>query len=79
MQNVFKIEGKKVGIGQPAFIAAEIGLNHNGDPDLARQLIKAAADAGVDAVKFQIFKAETWGDLYLRQGKGNYRRCHSRA
>lgn len=60
MQKVFKIEGKKVGIGQPAFITAEIGLNHNGDPDLARKLIKTAADAGVDAVKFQIFKAETF-------------------
>lgn len=35
------------------FIIAEIGINHNGSLDLARQLIKAASDAGCDAVKFQ--------------------------
>lgn len=35
------------------FIIAEIGINHNGSLDLAKQLIKAASDAGCDAVKFQ--------------------------
>ena len=40
------------------FIIAEAGVNHNGDLELARQLIKKAADAGADAVKFQTFKAE---------------------
>jgi N-acetylneuraminate synthase len=35
------------------FIIAEIGINHNGDLDIARQLIDVAADAGADAVKFQ--------------------------
>ena len=40
------------------FIIAEAGVNHNGDLSLARRLIDAAADAGVDAVKFQTFKAE---------------------
>ena len=39
-------------------IIAEAGVNHNGDMKLARQLIDAAADAGVDYVKFQTFKAE---------------------
>lgn len=39
-------------------IIAEAGVNHNGDLELARQLIDAAADAGVDYVKFQTFKAE---------------------
>ncbi len=40
------------------FIIGEAGVNHNGDPATARALIDAAADAGVDAVKFQTFKAE---------------------
>ena len=40
------------------FIIAEAGVNHNGDINLAKKLIEAAKDAGVDAVKFQTFKAE---------------------
>lgn len=39
-------------------VIAEAGVNHNGSLDLARRLIDAAADAGVDAVKFQTFRAE---------------------
>ena len=35
------------------FVIAEIGINHNGDIELAKKLIEAAADAGCDAVKFQ--------------------------
>jgi N-acetylneuraminate synthase len=42
-----------VGPGQPVFIIAEIGINHNGDIELAKKLIDAAALAGCDAVKFQ--------------------------
>lgn len=40
------------------FIIAEIGVNHNGDVELAKSMIKSAADCGVDAVKFQTFKSE---------------------
>jgi N,N'-diacetyllegionaminate synthase len=40
------------------FIIAEAGVNHNGDISLAKRLIEAAADAGVDAVKFQTFRTE---------------------
>lgn len=40
------------------FIIAEAGVNHNGSLDMAMQLIDVAADAGVDAVKFQTFKAD---------------------
>ena len=40
-------------------IIAEAGVNHNGDPNLAKQLIDAAADAGADLVKFQTFKAQS--------------------
>ena len=43
---------------QSVFIIAEAGVNHNGDLTLAKRLIDAAAEAGVDAVKFQTFKAE---------------------
>ena len=35
------------------FIISEIGINHNGQVDLAKKLIKASKDAGADAVKFQ--------------------------
>lgn len=41
-----------------AFVIAEAGVNHNGDLDMAKQLIDCAVGAGADAVKFQAFKAE---------------------
>ena len=44
---------RAIGPGQPCYIIAEIGINHNGSLDLARQLIDAAVTAGADAVKFQ--------------------------
>ncbi len=44
---------KPVGTGHPTYVIAEIGINHNGDIDIARRLIDIAADAGCDAVKFQ--------------------------
>lgn len=44
---------RKVGHDQPTYIAAEIGINHNGDVNLAKKLIDAASLAGCDAVKFQ--------------------------
>lgn len=48
-----KIGSKLVGGDQPCFIIAEIGINHNGDVDLAKRLISVAVAAGCDAVKFQ--------------------------
>ncbi len=47
------IGGQSVGEGQPVYIAAEIGINHNGDLDIAKRLIDAAKLSGCDAVKFQ--------------------------
>ena len=44
---------KTIGPGQPCYLIGEIGINHNGDLSIAKQLITAAAQAGCDAVKFQ--------------------------
>jgi N-acetylneuraminate synthase len=44
---------KFIGDGHPTYIIAEIGINHNGDLKIAKQMIDAAIHAGVDAVKFQ--------------------------
>ncbi len=49
------IAGRPVGPGAPCFVIGEAGVNHNGDLGLAHRLIDAAADARVDAVKFQTF------------------------
>ena len=48
-----KIGNHKIGSGDPVFIIAELGINHNGDMELAKKLITAAKQAGCDAVKFQ--------------------------
>ncbi len=48
-----RLGSKLVGTGQPCYVIAEIGINHNGDIDLAKQLINVAAGAGCSAVKFQ--------------------------
>ena len=56
--SAISIGSRRIGLGEGVFIIAEIGVNHNGDVDLAKQLIDKAAEAGVDAVKFQTFKAE---------------------
>jgi N-acetylneuraminate synthase/sialic acid synthase len=49
----FDIEGRPVGDDQPCYVIAEIGNNHQGRADLCRDLIRAAKDAGADAVKLQ--------------------------
>jgi len=52
------IAGKKIGIGEPCFIIAEAGVNHNGDVKNAKKLVDIAVDAGADAVKFQMFNPD---------------------
>lgn len=53
MSRVIEIGGREVGDNRPVFVVAEIGINHNGDLELARKLLDSAAFAGCDAVKFQ--------------------------
>jgi len=50
-----KIRDYKIGLGNPCFIIAEVGVNHNGEMENAHRLIDAAARAGANAVKFQSF------------------------
>lgn len=56
-----------IGDGHPAFVVAEIGSNHDGSLDQALKLIDMSADAGVDAVKFQTFRA---AQHYSRRAPG---------
>ncbi len=64
-----------VGSGQPPFIVAEVGINHNGELEKAFEMIRVAKECGANAVKFQTFKAEEFvGDpaltyTYISQGK----------
>ncbi len=53
MKREIKIGNRLVGDGHPAYIVAEIGINHNGSLETAKKMIEAAFHAGVDAVKFQ--------------------------
>lgn len=53
----FDLFGKPFGAGHPAIVVAEIGFNHNGDVQLAKRMIKSAAENGADAVKLQTFIA----------------------
>ena len=52
------LSGRTLGNGEPVFVIAEAGVNHNGDIALARRLVDAAAECGADAVKFQTFKVD---------------------
>lgn len=53
MAKAVKIGDRWVGDGHPTYVVAEIGINHNGDIEIAKRLMDAAKHAGVDAVKFQ--------------------------
>jgi N,N'-diacetyllegionaminate synthase len=70
-----RIGKRMMGDGHPCLLAAEVGINHNGDLELAHKSIDAAADAGADAVKFQNYHTEDFlSDTsltyqYISQGK----------
>ena len=53
MEREIKLGNRMVGDGHPAYVIAEIGINHNGDMNIVKGMIDAAVHAGADAVKFQ--------------------------
>ena len=53
MTTHISIGSRQIGEGQPVYVIAEIGINHNGDLEIAKNLMDVAASAGCDAVKFQ--------------------------
>ena len=53
MAELIRIGKTLIGPGQPTYVVAEIGINHNGDLEIVKSLVDAACRAGVDAVKFQ--------------------------
>ena len=55
IQETFSIAGRAVGEEEPCYVIAEAGANHNRNRELAHRLIDVAAEAGADAVKFQVY------------------------
>ncbi len=51
--STLRLGSKTVGTGHPTYLIAEIGINHQGNVEIARELIASAAESGADAVKFQ--------------------------
>lgn len=63
-----RVGPREIGPDRPAFVIAEIGINHNGSLDLAKQLVDAAVSAGADCAKFQMRQMST---LYRNAGDAN--------
>lgn len=74
MNGAISINSRTIGIGQSVYIIAELSANHNQNFDQAVQLIKAAKEAGADAVKLQTYTPDTitidCDNEYFRIGKG---------
>ncbi|MGO8983399.1 MAG: pseudaminic acid synthase [Terriglobales bacterium] len=64
------IAGRRVGLGSPVYVIAELSANHNQDFDQAVRILRAAKDAGADAVKLQTYTADT---ITLRSDKECFR------
>ena len=57
--NSFEIAGRKIGVGHPCYIIAELSANHGQHIDNALALVKIAKEAGADAIKLQTYRADT--------------------
>ena len=66
MNKTITINDKIIGYGQPCFVIAEAGVNHNGELEKALALVDVAADCGADVVKFQTYRSE---DVVIKKGK----------
>lgn len=64
-----EIDGREISSKFPPLLIAEIGVNHNGDLDLAMRLIEAAKSSGAEAVKFQTFNAD---EFMVKKDDWNY-------
>lgn len=64
MNEIILKNRRKIGEGNPCYIMMDVAANHNGDLDTAKELIRKAAEAGADAVKFQTYRAD---DLYSKK------------
>ena len=53
MLREIKLGNRMIGDGHPTYVVGEVGINHNGDMEIAKELIRAAKENGLDAVKFQ--------------------------
>ena len=72
-----KIENRIIGEDYPCFIISEVGINHNGDINIAKKMIDVSVESGCDAVKLQTFKTEEMypksaGKLDWNDNKGEY-------
>lgn len=67
-QNPFAIAGRAIGPGNPPYLVAELGINHGGRLEVARRMLRAAVEAGADAIKLQTFRT----DLFLSRSSEYY-------
>jgi N-acetylneuraminate synthase len=68
--NCIRIGNRRIGFGEPVYVIAELSANHNHDLEQAVNLIRAAKDAGADAIKLQTYTAET---MTIRSDKQYFR------